>query len=87
MLQRSILQLVAAIIATIGVAACAESPKFLTPAEFEQLHQLVKPQPGESRWMEIDWYPNVWEARQRAAAQGKPIFLWAGSGGAPAAGC
>lgn len=56
-------------------------------ASFEKLHALVKRQPGESRWMEIDWHPSVWEARQKAAAEGKPIFLMAGSGGAPAAGC
>ena len=59
----------------------------LSPAEFESLHQKIKPQAGEARWMEITWYPNVWEARQKAAAEGKPLFLWAGSGGAPAAGC
>ncbi|MCI0380943.1 MAG: hypothetical protein L0215_25445 [Gemmataceae bacterium] len=56
-------------------------------AEIESLHRLIKPQPGESRWMEIDWYPSVWEARQKAAQEGKPLFLWAGSGGAPPAGC
>ena len=54
---------------------------------FEKLHQMLKPQRGESRWMEMDWYPSVWEARQKAAAEGKPIFMMAGSGGAPAAGC
>jgi hypothetical protein len=59
----------------------------LSDAEFEKLHRMIKPQAGEARWMEITWYPNVWEARQRAAAEGKPLFLWAGSGGAPAAGC
>ena len=59
----------------------------LAAAEFDKLHQMIKPQAGESRWMEITWYPNVWEARQKAAAEGKPLFLWAGSGGAPAAGC
>ena len=64
-----------------------EEPKTIGDAEFAKLHQLIRPQPGESRWMEIDWYPNVWEARQKAAAEGKPIFLMAGSGGAPAAGC
>lgn len=58
----------------------------LSVAEFEKLHQLIKPQPGESRWMEIDWYPSVWEARQKAAKDGKPLLLWAGSGGATAAG-
>jgi hypothetical protein len=56
-------------------------------APFEKLHALIKRQPGESRWMEIDWYPTVWEARRKAAAEGKPLFLMAGSGGAPAAGC
>jgi len=48
---------------------------------------MIKPRLGESRWMEIDWHPSVWEARRKAAAEGKPIFIMAGSGGAPAAGC
>ena len=65
----------------------ADEPKPLGTGEFEKLHEMLKPQPGESRWMEIDWYPNVWEARKKAAAEGKPLFLWAGSGGAPPAGC
>jgi hypothetical protein len=65
----------------------AETPQPIGTPEFEKLHRMLKPQPGESRWMEIDWYPSVWEARQKAAAEGKPIFLMAGSGGAPAAGC
>jgi hypothetical protein len=68
-------------------AALAAEPAAWGPASFEQLHAMIKPQPGEARWMEIDWHPSVWEARQRAAAEGKPIFLMAGSGGAPAAGC
>ncbi len=55
--------------------------------DFTKLHALIKPQRGESRWMEIDWHPRVWEARRKAAAEGKPLFFMAGSGGAPAAGC
>ena len=62
-------------------------PQAIEDAPFERLHALVKRQPGESRWMEIDWYPSVWEARRKAAEEGKPIFLMAGSGGAPVAGC
>lgn len=54
---------------------------------FDELFATIKPQSGESPWMEVDWHPSVWEARKRAAAEGKPIFLMAGSGGAPAAGC
>lgn len=86
------------VLRTSSLAAClaalfstaplpGEQPNAVSHAEFEEFHQLVKRQPGESRWMEIDWYPNVWEARKRAAAEGKPLFLMAGSGGAPAAGC
>lgn len=66
---------------------CGDEPKTISDADFARLHRLIKPQAGESRWMEIDWYPNIWEARQKAAAEGKPIFIMAGSGGAPAAGC
>lgn len=81
----------------LGVATCLltetqvpaqkKETRPLATVELEQLHRLIKPQPGESRWMEIDWHPNVWEARQKAAAEGKPIFIMAGSGGAPPAGC
>lgn len=68
-------------------AAPGSESRPIARAEFDRVHQLIRPQPGESRWMEIEWYPNVWEARQKAIAEGKPMFLWAGSGGAPAAGC
>ena len=78
---------VALAVALFNVSLRAGEPKQLKSAEFEQLHGLIKRQSGESRWMEIDWYPSVWEARKKAAAEGKPIFLMAGSGGAPAAGC
>jgi len=64
-----------------------DDPRAPGDAELAQLHRLIRPRAGESRWMEIDWYPSVWEARQKAAAEGKPIFILAGSGGAPVAGC
>ena len=69
------------------LAAQEKNPPKLAAKEIEALHRLIKPHAGESRWMEIEWYPTVWEARQKAAATGKPLFLWAGSGGAPPAGC
>ena len=65
----------------------ADEPKPLSAEQFDKLHKVIKPQVGESRWMEIDWYPSVWEGWQKAAKEGKPLFIWAGSGGAPAAGC
>lgn len=76
--------------ASVGLTAAvlrADEPKPIPLDQFDRLHKLVKPQSGESRWMEIDWHPSVWEARQKAAKEGKPLFIWAGSGGAPAAGC
>ena len=63
------------------------SPQSIEDTRFKALHAIIKRQPGESRWMEIDWFPSIWEARKKAAEQGKPLFLMAGSGGAPAAGC
>ena len=56
-------------------------------ADFEKVHALIKPQGDESRWRQIPWLTSVWEARQLAAREGKPIFLWAGSGGGPAGVC
>jgi len=87
MILRPIVTVVAMAIALFTVPLCAGEPGRIDSAEFEKLHSMIKPQSGESRWMEIDWYPSVWEARQKAAAEGKPLFLMAGSGGAPAAGC
>lgn len=79
--------LVAAVLALGGFPSSGQEVKRLSAAEFARLHQMIKPQAGESRWMEIDWHPSVWEARKKAAAEGKPLLLWAGSGGAPSAGC
>lgn len=48
----------------------------IDPARFDRLHALIRPQPGEARWAEIPWMTSLWQARQRAAAEGKPILLW-----------
>src|SRR4051812_32694275 len=52
-------------------------------AQFDKLLQLIKPRPGELRFHEIPWLLDVWEARKKAAAEGKPILAWSGAGGAP----
>jgi len=78
-----------ALLLSLGLAGSsgAGEPASLSTEQIEKVHALIKPHAGESRWGEIDWHPNVWEARQKAAREGKPLFVWAGSGGAPAAGC
>jgi hypothetical protein len=56
----------------------------LTQATLNQtlldLQKRIKPQPGESRWLEIPWFLDVHEARQKAAAEGKPLFIYSGGG-------
>jgi hypothetical protein len=47
---------------------------------FARLHKQIRPQPGESRWMEIPWLLDVHEARKKAAAEGKPLFVYSGGG-------
>lgn len=55
----------------------------LTVEQFATLHDLIKPQRGESKWAEVPWFLSVHEARKKAAAEGKPIFIWAGGGAPP----
>lgn len=66
------------------VLACLSAPapagEELGAANFERLHQQIKPQPGESRWMELPWLIDLHEARQKAAAAGKPLFVMSGGG-------
>jgi hypothetical protein len=35
--------------------------------KFDAIQKLIKPQPGESRWMEIPWQNSLWTAREMAA--------------------
>ncbi len=48
----------------------------ISPDEMARLHRLIKPQSGEEKWQQIPWLSSLWEARKRAAAEGKPILLW-----------
>jgi hypothetical protein len=65
----------------------AEEPKPLTPDQFDHLHRLIRVQPGEQRFWQIPWKLTISDAREQAAAEGKPIFVWAGAGGAPIGVC
>ena len=62
-----------------GVALAQEkSAKTFAPEQFDTLHQLIKPRPGEANWEQVPWMPStdIWAARQKAAEEGKPLFLW-----------
>ena len=62
-------------------------PAALTPESFDRLHKMIKPQPGESRFLEIPWILSLWEGRQKAAREGKPMLVWAGGWGVPIGTC
>jgi hypothetical protein len=57
-------------------AAADTSSELLTPQKFAALYDLIKPQGKEERWTQIPWLTSLWQARERAAAAGKPILLW-----------
>jgi hypothetical protein len=71
--------------------ALAQKPSkerpLLAAERFDKVHRMIKPQPGELRFNEIPWLLSVWEAREKAATEGKPILIWSGSGGAPIGVC
>ena len=66
----------------LAVHTRAEEPtQTLTATTFAQYQKQIKPQPGESRWMEMAWFLDLHAARQKAATEGKPLFIYS-SGGA-----
>jgi hypothetical protein len=59
-----------------GLSISSRASEPIAPEQFSKLHALIKPQPGEDRWAAIPWLTDLWQARQLAARQGKPILLW-----------
>jgi hypothetical protein len=82
--RMSVLSLAAWLLAAVALPVKADE---LSPASFDRLHQLIRPGDGESLWLTVPWLTSIWEARQRAAAEGKPILIWSGGGSAPIGGC
>jgi hypothetical protein len=65
-----------------GVAQAQPAPAEvkLSAETFPKLHKQIRPQPGESRWLELPWLIDLHAARQKAAAEGKPLFVLSGGG-------
>ncbi len=62
---------------TANLTLAADTPAAtLSPKTFAKLQKLIKPGPDEDPWEQIPWLASLWQARQRAAAEGKPILLW-----------
>lgn len=60
-----------------ALAKPAPEERPLGAETFSPLHRQIKPQPGEARWMDIPWLTDLQQARQKAATEGKPLFLMA----------
>jgi hypothetical protein len=69
----SLLTLVAAAGAAPPPAA---APPSLSAADAAKVLAAVRPGPGEDAFAEIPWRTSLWDARQVAAKEGKPILLW-----------
>lgn len=46
----------------------------------EELHRLMKPRADEWKWAQIPWMSDLAEARKKAAAEGKPLYVWTMAG-------
>jgi hypothetical protein len=52
----------------------------LTPAQFGKFHALLRPKAKEMRFGQIPWMFDLWEARKKAAAEGKPLLILGAAG-------
>jgi hypothetical protein len=58
----------------------AQDTELVSPAMFDRLREMIRPHAGEAKWAQIPWLTDLWEARKKAAAEGKPIFVWSAGG-------
>ncbi len=66
------------------VALALGSSRGLSPESFDALHKLILPQAGEFAWYEeIPWLMSIQAAREKAAAEGKPLLIWCSADGQP----
>ncbi len=54
-------------------------PDALTSEEFGKLHKELRPA-GDEAWRTIPWKVSLLEARDLAAREKKPIFMWSMDG-------
>lgn len=60
-----------------GAVALAQDAPGITPAEFQQLHSMLR---QIEKWQAIPWKASILEARAAAQKEGKPLFIWAMDG-------
>jgi hypothetical protein len=86
--MRSPAFLIGLAIVALGTAPLpAQPPKPIPPEQFDKLYKMIKPQSNESLFMQVPWVLSLWEGREKAAAEGKPLLVWAGGWGVPIGSC
>jgi hypothetical protein len=60
----------------LGTSTFATAAEPIRPEQFDKLLAAIKPTKGEDKWAAIPWLTDLWQARQIAAKEGKPILLW-----------
>ena len=64
------------LLSLLALLPLASSSAEITPLQFDQLSKLCTPDKSASGWLKLGWEIDLWKARERAAREGKPIFLW-----------
>ena len=64
------------LVSSVGGAYAAPGIPDVDGKGYRELIETIKPAEKELKWLEIEWGADLWAARERAAAEGKPIFLW-----------
>ena len=62
----------AALVCTVPTAAAPP----LSPDDAARLRTVIRPGETEDPFATIPWESDLWDARTRAAAAGKPLLLW-----------
>ena len=60
----------------LAILPIATSTAEVSEVQFDALFELCIPAKSASGWLELGWEIDLWKARERAAREGKPIFLW-----------
>jgi hypothetical protein len=63
-------------IASLSRPTAVSAAPPLTDEDTARLTKIIRPMPGEDPFATIPWETNLWDARVKAAAAGKPILLW-----------
>ena len=50
----------------------------ISAERFDALRALIKPRPGG--FDDLPWMTDLWDARKKAAVEGKPLLVWVGDG-------